>query len=176
MKGLDWFKVVSNIAFDDDLEHVTDAAFRTYIELIGISSFRLSDGVVSLSDARKQCNSPGLKEALQELQDNEYIAVTEDKLVISSYGKHNPFRAEVEEARDKARERVRRYRSVGNAEVTEQSRVEKSREEKNIKAIKVATEQAEPVDKSPKEADILAVLYSIPGFPVDEKRVGSQIG
>ncbi len=116
MKGLDYFRVVSNIAFDDDLEHVSDAAFRTYIELIGIASFDLTDGRVTLERARKLCNTPDFHDAIAELSAKKYIKTGVTDLTIISYKKYQKSRREVRDLRDKGRERVTRYRRVTNAE------------------------------------------------------------
>jgi len=126
MKGLDWFKVVSNIAFDDDLEHRSDAAFRTYLELIGISSFDLSDGRVALERAKKLCNSPDFEDALNELFCEKYLKIADSILTLPKYKKHQLSKREVQSKRGKTKERVTRYRE-SYKQVTNASRVEKSK-------------------------------------------------
>ena len=126
MKGLDWIKVVSNIAFDDDIEHVSDAAFRTFIELLGISAFRVSDGRIAYRDAQKLCNTRHLTRALTELSKSRHLYIEGDEIVLRCYEKYQQTRQELELSRSKIRDRVTRYRSVGNAvgnaSVTEQSK------------------------------------------------------
>lgn len=145
MKGLDWIVVASNIAFDDDLEHVSDAAFRTYIELVGISAFRLSDGVVRRRDARKMCNARHLAAALEELSAAGYVILDDENIVIPAYGKWQKTRADVEKEREAYRERKQRSRGGSHAVTptvtptgSPEVRVEKSREEKKKRDISPA--------------------------------------
>lgn len=135
MKGLDWFKVVSNIAFDDDLEHRSDAAFRTFFELIGISAFDLSDGRVSLERARKLCNSPVFESALDELSCEKYLKIADTFLTLNRYKSYQQSKRETQSMRAKNRGYVRSYRERSKTNVSEQSRVEKSKSRKAIVAI-----------------------------------------
>ena len=130
MKGLDWIAVASNIAFDDDLEHVSDAAFRTYIELLAVSAFRLSDGRVGQRDAQKLCNTRYLSRSLAELSNAGYVILESEDIVIPNYCKWQRTRAEVESERAKNTERGQRFRERGNGVtngVHHTTRVEKSK-------------------------------------------------
>lgn len=161
-KGLDWIVVASDIAFDDDIEHVSDAAFRTYIELLGLSAFRLSDGHISLRDARKICNTRHLASALSELSRTGHVELDDESIYLPKYVKWQKTRGEIESSRAKIRDRVTRYRGVtsrvsngvGNA-----VRVEKSREEYRGK------EEA-PVDNSPATDPL--VSYALQELPQSE--------
>lgn len=137
MKGLDWIVVASDIAFDDDIEHVSDGAFRTYIELVGISAFRLSDGVVRRRDATKLCNTRRLTAALDELSAAGFVTLDDENIIIPAYAKWQKTRADVEKEREAYRERKQRSRGGSHAVTPSETppespevRVEKSRVEK----------------------------------------------
>ncbi len=137
MKGLDWIAIASNIAFDDDIEHVSDGAFRTYIELVGISAFRLSDGVVRRRDAQKLCNTRRLTASLEELSAAGFVILDDENIIIPAYDKWQKTRADVEKERESYRERKQRSRGGSHAvtpavnpTVSPEVRVEKSREER----------------------------------------------
>jgi hypothetical protein len=115
MKGLDWIKVSTNIGVDGDMEHMSDAAFRTYIELLAASSALLSDGRVVQRDARKRCNTRRLGNALAELSASGHVILDGDDIVLPKYGKWQCTREEVEDLRAKARERVTAYRQRNKA-------------------------------------------------------------
>ena len=99
MKGLDWIKVSTNIGVDGDLEYLSDAAFRTYIELLAASSALLNDGRVCRRDARKRCNTRRLSVALDELSRSGHVILDDDFIVLPKYTKWQLTRAEVENAR-----------------------------------------------------------------------------
>jgi hypothetical protein len=160
MKGLDWIAVASNIAFDDDLEHHSDAAFRTYIELLGLSAFRLSDGFIETQDAIKRCNARHLNAALGELLNAGYVEKTESGIYLPKYSKWQRTRAEVEVERAKTVDRVRRFRGSnasgngvsngvsngsGNTTRVEKSRVEKKEEGTRKRA--ATPDSAEPAQR-----------------------------
>jgi len=122
MKGLDWCQVASNIAFDDDIEHVSDAAFRTFVELIAISAFRLSDGRVTRRDAQKQCNTRRFACAVEELVVSGHLTIDGDDLIVRCYAKYNPTREVIENKRTRNREAVSDYRSMSKRQVIQQSK------------------------------------------------------
>jgi hypothetical protein len=122
MKGLDWFKVMTDIAWDGDLEHRSDAEFRTFFELIAISAYHLSDGVVSLQTARKHLNTRRVNDTLRALSEHGYINLDAENVAILNYSKYQQTQEEVVSLRERGRERVRRYRGVTNTDVTEQSK------------------------------------------------------
>ena len=136
MKGLDWFKVMSNITFDDDLEHVSDAEFRTFLELVSIAACDLSNGKIAISRAQKLCNSRRLSWAIARLQERGYVQVLDNIITIPTYTKYQQTREEVEAERAKTLERVTayrtRYKQVSN---TSKSRVEKSKSKEEDKTI-----------------------------------------
>jgi hypothetical protein len=122
MKGLDYIRVVSDIAFDNDLEFRSDAAFRTYIELIATSAYDLTDGKILLSRVRKVCNTPDLDAAILELEAEKFLRIRGDLLLIPNYKNYQRTRAETVRLREETRERVTRYRRSSNSDVTEQSK------------------------------------------------------
>lgn len=113
MKGLDWIRVATNIAFDNDLEHHSDAAFRTYIELLGISAYRLSDGRVARRDAQKLCNTRYLARALSELSASGHVLLEGDHIVLPKYSKWQETRETVERTRLVNSQRVALFRQPG---------------------------------------------------------------
>jgi len=113
MKGLDWIKVSTDIGVDGDLEHLSDAAFRTYIELLAASSALLNDGRVCRRDARKRCNTRRLSVALDELSASGHVILDGDFIVLPKYGKWQLTRAEVEYARRVNSQRVALFREPG---------------------------------------------------------------
>jgi hypothetical protein len=140
VKGLDWIKVSTNIGVDGDLEYLSDAAFRTYIELLAASSALLNDGRVCRRDARKRCNTRRLSVALDELSASGHVILDDDFIVLPKYAKWQLTRAEVEESRAKTRERVTAYRQrnkpVTNSECTENVREQsKSKSKSKSKSI-----------------------------------------
>jgi len=136
VKGLDWIKVSTNIGVDGDLEYLSDAAFRTYIELLAASSALLNDGRVCRRDARKRCNTRRLSVALDELSQSGHVILDDDFIVLPKYAKWQLTRAEVEESRAKTRERVTAYRQrnkpVTNSECTENVREQSKSKSKSI--------------------------------------------
>jgi hypothetical protein len=170
MKGLDWIAVASDIAFDDDLEYASDAAFRTYIELLGISAYRLSDGRVAQRDAQKLCNTRYLARALKELSLQERIYADGGDIVLIKYAKWQKTRAEVESSRSKTNTRVRRCRGDSNTvtpPAANAARVEKSksrvRERDNTIIGRGKEEATSPVDNSAeKDALVAFALLELP--------------
>jgi hypothetical protein len=122
MKGLDWFQVQTDIAWDNDIEHVSDAEFRTFLELLAMSAYRLSDGLLMQRDCIKHLNTRRPADALRALSAHGYITLDAETITIHNYGKYQVLREEVEERRAKQRDRVRRYRQRSNSEVSEQSK------------------------------------------------------
>jgi len=110
IKGLDYFRVQSDIAFDDDLEHVSDAAFRTFIELIGIAAHDLSDGRVLNERAAKLCNTADVFAAISELKQAQLLRWNTKEVVIKQFTKYQKSRSEVRDMREKNTEHVRTYR------------------------------------------------------------------
>lgn len=139
MKGLDWFRVMTDIAWDGDLENVSDAEFRTFFELVAMSAYHLTDGVVSLSTARKHLNTRRVNDALKALSAHGLIILDADTITIPSYSKYQQTREEVAAERKRNRERVRRYRAVTPTDVTEQS---KSKSDSDIKSTTYSREVA----------------------------------
>jgi len=103
----------SEIAFDGDVELVSDSAFRTYFEIISISGHYLLDGVVPMRLVRKLCNSPNIKAALTELSFGEqpYLTVTEDTVTVRNYGKWQETSDQVKRRREVDAERQRKHRT-----------------------------------------------------------------
>jgi len=129
VRGLDYIKVQTDIAFDDDLEHVSDAAFRTFIEMIALSAHDLSDGTLDYSRIVKMCNSPNLDAALKELEDCKLIRIYNVKATIVGYKKYQRTKKETLRLREENRDRVMHYRSQQS-----KSKRESKKEEKNIVA------------------------------------------
>jgi hypothetical protein len=155
VKGLDCIKVVSDIAFDDDLEHVSDAAFRTFIELIGVSAFDLTDGRVARGRAQKLCNTRYLAVALAELSQARLVWVEGEEIVIPNYRKYQKTREEVEEHRAKNRRAVSDYRAI-------------TRQNKNgsggaiTSTIKEGRKEISPSPSSPPPPDVDTTVSSPP--------------
>jgi len=122
VKGLEYFRVQSNIAFDNDLEHVSDAAFRTFIELIGIAAHDLSDGQVANDRVMKLCNTADVSSALHELNDAKYIRWNTDEVVIKEFTNYQRSRQETLDLRGKNRDRVRAYRTMSKTLHTDYTR------------------------------------------------------
>lgn len=111
MKGLEYIRIESNIAWDGDLEQRSAEAFRMFIELIGISAHDLSDGKVPIERAKKLCNSTHFDTTLDELTNARMVALTNtDTIVVRNYQKYQLSKAEVLQMRAKNRDRVMRYR------------------------------------------------------------------
>lgn len=132
MKGLDWFRVMSDIGWDGDMEHRSDAAFRTFFELIGYSAYHLTDGVIPISDVRKKCNSRRLKCALAELEEQGQIEIGDENVRVVNYPKYQQTREEVEKARAKVTQRVARYRRVTPRGDNDDKKKRESEREKKI--------------------------------------------
>lgn len=111
--GLPWVRISSEISFDGEVELVSDAAFRTYIEIISISGHYLLDGVVPMRLVRKLCNTVDVGAALRELSSGEhpYLVVTDDTVRIPAYAKWQETSDQVKRRREADAERQRRRRT-----------------------------------------------------------------
>lgn len=109
-KGLPWIRISSEIPMDGDLEFVSDAAFRTYVEIIALSGYYLLDGQVPLKIIKKQCNTADVDGALEELAAGGYIQIGEDALTVPSYSKWQQTSEQIEAKRKKGAERAQRLR------------------------------------------------------------------
>lgn len=134
MKGLDYVRLQSNIAFDNDLEYVSDGAFRTFVELLATSAYDLSDGKVLTKRLRKICNSADVQNSLLELESKGFVSTDGDTIVITNYSKYNPTRAEIEDMREKNRRYVRAYRAKTKG--LTQDLVRGTEEEEEVESIK----------------------------------------
>ena len=144
-KGLDWFRVASDIAHDGDLEYVSDACFRTFVELIGLCSERLSDGHLCVRDAFKMCNTRRVGDTLRALNETGHIILEDDSITIPAYTKWQQTAAEVAANRGNNSERIAKWRDrckgvtppvtngVGNTPQSK-SKSKSKKEEKNIVA------------------------------------------
>ena len=114
MKGLDYIRVESNIAFDRDLEYRSAEAFRMFIELIGTSAYDLTDGKVSIDRAKKLCNCTDFDATLSELEAARLVKISKTEIVIKNYRKYQLTKTEVLDLREKNRVRMTRYRQRSN--------------------------------------------------------------
>ncbi len=110
--GLPWVRITSEIAFDGEIELISDAAFRTFVELIAISGYYLFDGEVPMRTARKLCNTAHLNRALKELSSGErpYITIDKETITIPAYSKWQETSEQVKRRRKADAERQRRHR------------------------------------------------------------------
>jgi hypothetical protein len=110
-RGLPWVRVSTEIAMDGEIELVSDAAFRTYIEIISLSGLYLLDGRVPMRIVHKQCNTADVDRAIQELMDAGYIEIVGDEVVIPKYERWQETAKRVNEKRRRTAERVRKHRT-----------------------------------------------------------------
>jgi 5-methylcytosine-specific restriction endonuclease McrA len=110
MKGLDWFKVASDIAWDIDLSAASDAEFRTFIELIGLSAYHLTDGVVPIHTARKYLNTRRVNDALEALSRRGLITLGADSVRVRNYSKFQQTKEQVESFRHRQSRSSELYR------------------------------------------------------------------
>ena len=113
-KGLPWIRLSTSIAMDGDLEFVSDAAFRTYVELISLAGHYLTDGRVPLRIVKKQCNTADVDAALGELQEAGFVAIEDEDAFVPTYLKWQETAEQVQARRDKTAERVRQHRHSDN--------------------------------------------------------------
>lgn len=112
MKPLDYVYVSTGIVFDRDMANISCNAFRCFIEMICISGYDLSDGVVDVDRISKFSGAQDVGNALQELKEAGFIKeVGDGKVLLSNYLKWNKSRAEIERLRAMNRARVANFRT-----------------------------------------------------------------
>lgn len=112
-KGLPWVRISAEIAMDGEIELVSDAAFRAYVEIIALSGHYLLDGRVPLRLVRKQCNVKDVDAALAELSagDHPYLVVDGEDVVIPKYKRWQQTSEQVEAKRRSTLQRVAKHRA-----------------------------------------------------------------
>ena len=115
-RGLPWVRISTEIAMDGEIELVSDAAFRTYVEIIALSGHYLLDGRVPLRLVRKQCNAADIDGALRELSSGEhpYLMIDDGNVVIPKYYKWQETADQVGKRREATLQRVRKHRAIGD--------------------------------------------------------------
>ena len=177
-KGLPWVRISSEIAFDGEIEMVSDAAFRTYVEIIAISGHYLLDGSVPLRQVRKLCNTAKLDAALKELAagSHPYLRIDGGTVVIVAYQKWQQTAEQVESERQATAKRVRKHRtskdSNGVAEpVTDGATDGVSEENRNaLPSVRVQSKSEEGEEEIEKNAAALAFQPAREAEPPVDKR------
>lgn len=115
-----WVRLDDNFADHPKVIALSDTAFRLYIEALCYSNRQLTDGFIPMAVYLK----------LSKNDDADYLIEaglwvdTENGYAIRSYTEYQPSREKVEEKREQAKERLRRYREglKGNADETQMKR------------------------------------------------------
>jgi hypothetical protein len=118
MKGLPWVQQPSDVALNETFEKLSDAAFRTFWELVGLSQYELSDGLLHLPRVKKSCNSPRLRSALLELSSALLIDVQGDSLRILNPEQFMTMAAQVEAQRAEWRTKNNRKRGANISRIS----------------------------------------------------------
>jgi hypothetical protein len=124
-----WVRLDDNFADHPKVIALSDTAFRLYIEALCYSNRQLTDGFIPMAvytKLSKQDEADYLIEAglWEEVHGN---VISPDLLTgyqIRSYTEYQPTREKVEEKREQAKERLRKYRESqkGNADETQMKR------------------------------------------------------
>ena len=124
-----WVRIDDNFADHPKVVALSDSAFRTYIVALCYSNRQLTDGYIPLAVYDK-IGKKGDGADLVDADLWEVVAgnVNNEELItgyqIRSYDEYQPTRDKVEEKREQAKERLRKYREAqkGNANETQMKR------------------------------------------------------
>lgn len=124
-----WVRLDDNFADHPKVIALSDSAFRTYIVSLCYSNRQLTDGYIPLA-VYDRIGKKGDGADLVDADLWEVVAgnvISEDLITgyqIRSYDEYQPTRDKVEEKREQAKERLRRYREAqkGNADETQMKR------------------------------------------------------
>jgi hypothetical protein len=113
-----WVRLDDNFADHPKVIGLSDYAFRLYIHTLCYSNRQLTDGFIASTVFERM--SVSNDRAWVELEEAGLWEVTEGGFIIRSYAEYQPLREMVEEKREQARERLRRFREKrdGNADET----------------------------------------------------------
>lgn len=112
-----WVRIDDNFADHPKVIALSDSAFRTYITALCYSNRQLTDGFIPHAVYDRM----GVKGDSVELVGADLWELDENGWQIRSYTEYQPTREKVNEKRDQARERLRRFRERqgGNADETQ---------------------------------------------------------
>lgn len=124
-----WVRLDDNFADHPKVVALSDSAFRTYIVALCYSNRQLTDGYIPLA-VYDRIGKKGDGADLVDADLWEIVAgnVISEELItgyqIRSYDEYQPTRDKVEEKREQAKERLRKYREAqkGNADETQMKR------------------------------------------------------
>jgi len=112
-----WVRIDDNFADHPKVIALSDSAFRTYITALCYSNRQLTDGFIPHAVYDRM----GVKGDSVELVGADLWELHENGWQIRSYTEYQPTREKVNEKRDQARERLKRFRERqgGNADETQ---------------------------------------------------------
>jgi hypothetical protein len=115
-----WVRLDDNFADHPKVIALSDTAFRLYIEALCYSNRQLTDGFIPMAVYTKLSRND---EADYLIEAGLWVD-TENGYAIRSYTEYQPSREKVEEKREQAKERLRKYRESqkGNADETQMKR------------------------------------------------------
>jgi hypothetical protein len=107
---MSWLRIDDGLPENPKVAHLSDRAFRTYINALCYSSRALSDG--RLPPTQMVGISLGSRKAVAELVDAGLLHLNGKGYEVHDYLEYNPTAEEIKQKRKEAAERMR-YRSRG---------------------------------------------------------------
>lgn len=124
-----WVRLDDNFADHPKVIALSDTAFRLYIEALCYSNRQLTDGFIPMAVYLKLSKNDDADYLIEAgLWESVHRTITDSSVTtgyqIRSYTEYQPTREKVEEKREQAKERLRRYREkqTGNADETQMKR------------------------------------------------------
>ena len=124
-----WVRLDDNFADHPKVIALSDTAFRLYIEALCYSNRQLTDGFIPMAVYLKLSKNDDADYLIEAgLWESVHRTITGSSVTngyqIRSYTEYQPTREKVEEKREQAKERLRRYREkqTGNADETQMKR------------------------------------------------------
>ena len=116
-----WVRIDDNFADHPKVIGLSDSAFRLFITGLCYANRQLTDGLIPYQMVNAWVGDNSEKPS-DELEDQNLWERADKGFTIRSYDEYQPLREKVEEKRDQARERLKRYRDSkkrdGNANET----------------------------------------------------------
>lgn len=117
-----WVRLDDNFADHPKVIALSDSAFRLFITGLCYSNRQLTDGFIPFRMVMAWAGDNPAKPS-DELEEQNLWERVETGFRIRSYDEYQPTRSQVEEKRERSKERLQRYRERRNADETQMKRV-----------------------------------------------------